>query len=79
MPYDIYQSANTSPEDIKKIIQAEAMIIVASQDHLVNPISSIALATHLAVPLVTLTGDCGHISPFCEAVKVKTAITAFLE
>ena len=39
IPHDIYKSANSNPEDIKNVIQADMLVISATQDHAVNPIA----------------------------------------
>ncbi len=54
------------------------LIIPATQDHLVNPLSSIELSKVLDARLVTLSGNCGHVAFVCESVKIKKAITEFL-
>ncbi len=79
IPHDIYKNANTTPEDISAVIKAEVMVVIATQDHLVNPISAITLAEKLNAQLVTLEGDCGHLAAFCEAGKVKQSIDSFLK
>jgi len=55
------------------------LVISATQDHLVNPISAMELSKQLNAQLVTLLGDCGHGSFGCESDKIKKAITTFLE
>lgn len=76
--HDIYKSASVDLENISDVIKTDALIIVALQDHLVNPISSIAFAKQLDYTLVELTGDCGHIAVWCEANKIKEATSSFL-
>ena len=76
---DIYKSTSSDIENISDVIKADLLVIVSKQDHLVNPISSTLLAEKLGAKLVTLTGDCGHSAVFCEAEKVKKAVTEFLK
>lgn len=45
------------------------LIIVATQDHMVNPLSAIALAKASNAQLLTLEGNCGHLASNCEAAK----------
>jgi homoserine O-acetyltransferase/O-succinyltransferase len=78
IPHDIYKSAGCVLKDIKNIIKADMLIIPATQDHCVNPISAIELSKELNAELVTLDGDCGHSAFTCETEKIKNAITAFL-
>ena len=76
--HDIYKNASSDLENISNVVKTDALIIVALQDHLVNPVSSIAFAKQLDYTLVELTGDCGHIAVWCEANKIKEATSSFL-
>ncbi|WP_297695037.1 hypothetical protein [uncultured Eudoraea sp.] len=78
IPHDIYKSVGSDIKEIKNIIKADMLIVSPTQDHLVNPLSSIELAKELNAELVTLESDCGHAAFACESEKVKVAITAFL-
>jgi homoserine O-acetyltransferase/O-succinyltransferase len=77
--HDIYKSSKCNPENIKKVVKADMLVIVAQQDHLVNPTSSISFSKVFDCELLILTGDCGHSSPFCESEKVKLATVSFLK
>ncbi len=77
--HDIYKSAKSDLDNISNVIKADLLFFVSNQDHLANPISATILAEKIGAQLVTLTGNCGHIAAFCEAAKVKKAITEFLE
>ena len=79
IPHNIYKSANCSIENVKNIIKADMLIISATQDHLVNPISAIELSKELDADLVTLTSDCGHGAFGCETEKIKNATEEFLK
>jgi homoserine O-acetyltransferase len=79
IPLDIYKSANCSFENVKNIIKADMLIISATQDHLVNPISAIQLSKELDADLVTLTSNCGHGAFGCETEKIKNATVEFLK
>ena len=78
IPHDIYKSANCNLTNVKNIVEADMLIIPATQDHLVNPLSSIELSKVLNAELVTLSGNCGHGAFGCETEKVKNAVTEFL-
>jgi len=79
MNHDIYKSVNRNPEAIKGFIKAEVLIVISQKDHLVNPENSISFSKLLNCELVELTGDCGHIAPWCEAQKIKATIIPFLD
>ena len=73
---DIYRGR--TPAELKSTIKAKLMIIVATQDHMVTPGPATELARFLQVPLVELTGECGHLATSCEEAKVRTEIGKFL-
>jgi homoserine O-acetyltransferase/O-succinyltransferase len=77
--HDIYKSSNINLDNIKNVVKADILVIISQQDHLVNPISSIAFSKAFGCGLLELTSDCGHTAPFCESEKVKEAISSFLK
>lgn len=77
--HDIYKNSKNDNKTIKDIIKADVLIIISQKDHLVNPDNSIAFSKVLDCQLVELTGDCGHIAPWCETGKIKKAISPFLK
>ncbi|NOR86858.1 MAG: alpha/beta fold hydrolase, partial [Bacteroidales bacterium] len=77
--HDIYKITNSNPEAIKDIIKADVLIVISQKDHLVNPMNSIAFSKLLNCELIELTGDCGHIAPWCETSEIKKALTPFLD
>ena len=77
--HDIYKSVNSNPDDIKNVIQADMLVISATQDHAVNPIPSMELSKALNCQLVTLLSDCGHAAFGCETEKIKKVTSSFLQ
>ena len=77
--HDIYTSSNSSPDKIKNVIKADILVIVAQQDHMVSPTSSISFSKAVECELLELTSDCGHMAIFCESEKVQDVASAFLE
>lgn len=75
--HDIYRGR--TPAELKTAIKAKLLVIVATQDHMVTPGPATELARFLRVPLVELTGDCGHLATSCEEGKVKAEIGKFLK
>ena len=78
MSMDIAKGMNGSLEEAAKKISAKMLIIVAKQDHMVNPIPASKLAGIIHASLIELEGDCGHTAPGCEMDKMQPAIAAFL-
>jgi homoserine O-acetyltransferase len=76
--HDIYRESNTNPAGVAAIARAQTLVVVATQDQMVNPAPSVALARHLKARLVELTGDCGHLATGCEGKKMNEAIRSFL-
>jgi len=77
--HDIYKSSKSSPSEIKKVIEADMLIISATQDLAVNPIAAVELADELNAKLITLNSDSGHGAFATESEKVKRGITTFLK
>lgn len=77
--HDIYREGNTTPAGLAAIAKAQVLLVVATQDQMVNPAPSVELARHLKARLVELTGDCGHLAPGCEGKKMNEAIRSFLQ
>jgi len=77
--HDIYREGNTTPAGLAAIAKAQTLLVVATQDQMVNPAPSVELARHLKARLVELTGDCGHLAPGCEGKKMNGAIRSFLQ
>lgn len=65
-------------EEVTKQVKAKMLVVIATQDHMVNPASAIAFAKALGAPYVELTGECGHMATTCESEKMTEAIRNFL-
>lgn len=74
--HDIYRGRPAA--DLKNLIKARLLVVVAAQDHMVTPGTAVELARALNVPLIELTGDCGHLATSCEEEKLRTEIGRFL-
>ncbi|MBC3785619.1 alpha/beta fold hydrolase [Spirosoma utsteinense] len=74
---DIYRGRTVA--ELKSAIRAKLLVIVATQDHMVTPGPASELARALQVPLVQLTGECGHLATSCEEATVRREVTAFFK
>ncbi|HSY47937.1 MAG TPA: alpha/beta fold hydrolase [Thermoanaerobaculia bacterium] len=63
-----------SPEGI----HAKMFVVVSLQDQMVNPAPARELARVTKSPLLTLTGDCGHLATACEEEILVREVTRFL-
>ena len=75
---DIYKPFHGSPAGTAKGIKAKVFVIVASQDHCVNPAPALIFAELLNAKTLILTGDKGHSAPGAEMAKVGHTIDEFL-
>lgn len=75
--HDIFQGKK--PEEIATKVKAKVMIVVATQDHMVNPQAAIRFGKLLKAPIVELTGNCGHMATSCEGDKMRAHIKGFLD
>ena len=64
--------------EVAKVIRAAMLIVVALQDEMVNPGPARELARITQSPLVTLSGDCGHLAAACESEIVSREVAQFL-
>lgn len=78
MGHDVYKSFNNSGEQAAAAVRARVLVVIAQQDHMVNPSSSLEFASLLKAETVELTNDCGHLAPVCEGDKVAAALKLFL-
>lgn len=74
---DIYRGRTMA--ELKSVIKARLMVVVATQDHMVTPGAATELARFLNVPLLELAGDCGHQATSCEDETVRKAVGQFLQ
>ncbi len=67
-----------SIDEMAKMLKPRTLIIVGTQDMMVNPIPATQLAKAAHTELMELDNDCGHGAAGCDAAKVKPAVQAFL-
>lgn len=77
--HDIAKFVNGTLEDAAKLIQAKMLIIVAKQDHMVNPIPATRFAAMSNAGLFVFESNCGHLTPWCETKKLGTEVLTFLK
>jgi homoserine O-acetyltransferase len=75
--HDIYRDVG-SPEMAIRSIKAWMLVVVANQDHMVNPAPAIQLARLTRSETVMLTGDCGHLASGCEQARLVREAGRFL-
>jgi homoserine O-acetyltransferase len=60
-------------------VKTKTLVVVATQDHMVNPQPAIDWARHAGFELVELTSTCGHMATSCESARFQDAVKRFLE
>lgn len=68
----------SSRNELKNHIKANLFLIIAKQDHILHPSSSIELAQIMNCKTLILDDNCGHLSVNCNLDKVREEIKLFL-
>jgi homoserine O-acetyltransferase len=77
--HDVTRHAGGRLAGAARLVKAKTLVVVASQDHMVNPATAREFAKEAGAEVLELTGDCGHMATSCEADKLGAAVRAFLE
>jgi homoserine O-acetyltransferase len=59
-------------------MKAKALVVVASQDHMVHPQPARDFATLSRFRLMELEGFCGHMAISCESARFYSVVSRFL-
>lgn len=78
MAHDVSRSFCASMEKATLAVRARTLVVVASQDHMVNPAPALAFAESIDAETLELAGDCGHLAFVCEHDRVREAVDSFL-
>ncbi len=79
MAHDIFAPFGGSLERALAAMRAELFVVVARQDHMVNPRAALELAQRLSAQIYELPGLCGHLAPVCQRETLTTVVNRFLE
>jgi homoserine O-acetyltransferase len=60
-------------------VRARTLIVVAEEDHMVNPGPALKFAQLLHAPTVVLPGECGHLAILCQKDTLYSAVSRFLD
>jgi homoserine O-acetyltransferase len=74
--YDLPAELGLSFEQTAKLVRAKMMIVITTQDHMVNPSPALQFAKELGAPVVELDSPCGHQSFTC--VSTGPTVAQFL-
>jgi len=76
MEYDLPGSLGLTLESAARQAHVKLLVIVSSQDHMVNPTPAMEFADAAGAPLITLNSICGHESLSC--ISVGPIVAGFL-
>lgn len=65
MGLDVGAEFGDTLEYAAKRVHAKMLVVVSSEDHLVNPTPAIEFANAIGAPILTLDSACGHLSLSC--------------
>ncbi len=77
--HDVTQPFGGAFERTAGEVEAEVLVVVAEQDHMVTPGPVLEFAEHLDAETLILDGDCGHRAPGCELGEMQPAVREFLD
>ena len=78
MAQDVAANAGGSMQRAAASVRAKTLIVIATQDHMVNPGPALRFAEGAKAQVLKLTGNCGHMATDCESAKMNAAVRAFL-
>ena len=79
MGQDVARNFGGSMEKAGAAVQAKVLVVVATQDHMVNPGPALQMAAKSGFSVLRLSGNCGHMATSCESAKLSSAVSAFLK
>jgi homoserine O-acetyltransferase len=77
--HDVAKKDHGSLEQAARRVKAKMLVVVAAQDHMVNPAPAERFAKAAGAELVVLDGPCGHAAPDCELEKTLAAVKPFVD
>ncbi len=77
--HDIAAEFDDSMEQAASRIEADVLVVVTPEDHVVTPGPAIEFARLLGSPALELANDCGHNGLWCDRENLSKAVQAFLD
>lgn len=78
MAHDVSRRFNNSMAEAARAVKAKMLIVVASQDMMVNPAPAIEFARLLKSKTLIVNNACGHVYAACEGDNVNATVAKFL-
>jgi homoserine O-acetyltransferase/O-succinyltransferase len=73
---DIPGEFGETMEQAAKSVHAKLLVVISSEDHMVNPTPALAFAGMMGAPVLTLDSPCGHLSLDC--ISAGPTVAKFL-
>jgi homoserine O-acetyltransferase len=67
MAQDVARNYGGSMEKAGAAVRAQVLVVVAAQDHMVNPGPALRMAARSGFSVLRLSGNCGHMATSCES------------
>ena len=77
--HDILRQFGGDAAKAGSAVKAKVTVVVATQDHMVNPQPALDFARAVHAEVVQLEGNCGHVSTGCELSKLSAAVARGLQ
>jgi homoserine O-acetyltransferase len=78
MSQDVAANTGGSMQRAAASAKARTLVVISTQDHMVNPTPALRFAEGAHAEVLKLTGNCGHMATSCESAKLTAAVRAFL-
>ncbi|HWL88390.1 MAG TPA: hypothetical protein VNO21_21455, partial [Polyangiaceae bacterium] len=78
LAHDVAARWGGNLDEAARRVKAKMLIVVAAQDHMVNPGPSEVFAKAATAKLVVLEGPCGHLAPGCEQSTLAQHVRALM-
>lgn len=76
--HDVTRRFAGSYEKAGAAVRARVLVVVAEQDHMVNPHPALEMASVAGFDALRLKTDCGHLATRCEDARIASAVREFL-
>ncbi len=76
--HDVTRRFGGSLEKAGSAVRARVLVVAAEQDHMVNPLPALEMASVAGFDVLKLKTNCGHLATRCEDARIAAAVREFL-
>jgi homoserine O-acetyltransferase len=77
--HDVAGKFNGALDRAAVTVKTRSLVVVAAEDHMVNPGPALRFAKLIQANTLVLPGDCGHTAFFCQKEMLYSTVTRFLD